>query len=226
MADPGMRRATVRTRQQTRERVRIVIAEDHPMYRIGVRRALDDVEQIEVVGEARDGMQALALLRGKRPDVALVDVRMPDPDGVAIVEIVVAEGLPTRVVLLSAFLDGALVHHALSAGAAGYLSKEEDGSALVNAILSAARGETVVSEGLKSAALEYVRRRATSRLLSPREAEVLELLAVGRHDAEIADRLGVSAETVHTYKKRLYAKLEVSGAAAAVAAAMRRGLLQ
>jgi two-component system, NarL family, nitrate/nitrite response regulator NarL len=206
--------------------VRVVVAEDHPVYRTGLRRALDDAAEIEVVGEARDGAQALALVRGKRPDVALVDVRMPEPDGLAIVETMAAEGLPTRIVLLSAFLDGALVHNALSAGAAGYLSKEEDESSLVNAVLGAARGETVVSEGLKGAALEHVRGRATSRLLSSREAEVLDLLAAGRHNAEIANDLGVSAETVHTYKKRLYTKLDVSGAAAAVAAAMRRGLLK
>jgi two-component system, NarL family, nitrate/nitrite response regulator NarL len=226
MADRGRRRPAIQPRSETPDRVRIIVAEDHPLYRIGLRRTLDDADEIEVVGEARDGAQALALVRGKHPDVAVVDVRMPEPDGLAIAEIVAAEGLPTRIVLLSAFLDGAVVHHALSAGAAGYLSKEEDEPSLVDAVLGAARGETVVSEGLRGAALEHVRHRASSRLLSGREAEVLELLAAGRREAEIAGDLGVSAETVHTYKKRLYVKLDVSGAAAAVAAAMRRGLLK
>jgi two-component system nitrate/nitrite response regulator NarL len=204
----------------------MVVAEDHPVYRIGLRRALDDGDGIEVVGEARDGRQALALVRGKHPDVALVDVRMPELDGMAIVQAATAEGLPTRIVLLSAFLEGAMVHRALEAGAAGYLSKEEDEASLIDAVLRAARGETVVSASLKGAALEYVRRRASSKLLSGREAEVLQLIAAGKPDAEIAGELGLGTETVHTYKKRLYAKLEVNGAAAAVAAAMRRGLLQ
>ena len=205
--------------------MRMVVAEDHPVYRIGLRRALDDGDGIEVVGEARDGRQALALVRGKHPDVALVDVRMPELDGMAIVQAATAEGLPTRIVLLSAFLEGAMVHRALEAGAAGYLSKEEDEASLIDAVLRAARGETVVSEGLKGAALEHVR-RVSSKLLSDREAEVLQLIAAGKRDAEIAGALGLATETVHTYKKRLYAKLEVNGAAAAVAVAMRRGLLQ
>jgi two-component system, NarL family, nitrate/nitrite response regulator NarL len=208
------------------ERVQVVVAEDHPIYREGLCRALDERAEIEVVGEARDGRQALALLRGKRPDVALVDVRMPEPDGIAIVEVAAAEGLATRIVLLSAFLDGALVHRALEAGAAGYLSKEERESSLIEAVLSAARGRTVVSVGLKSAALEQVRRGAASTLLSQRETEIVELLAAGKHDAEIAHDLGVGTETVRTHKKRLYGKLDVGSAAPAVAAAMRRGLLR
>jgi two-component system, NarL family, nitrate/nitrite response regulator NarL len=227
MADRDTRRSRIGPmRKAPVDRVRVVLAEDHPIYRQGLRRALDERAEVEVVGEARDGRQALALLRGMRPDVALVDVRMPEPDGIAMVEVAAAEGLGTRIVLLSAFLDGALVHRALEAGAAGYLSKEEGESALIDAVLGAARGQTVISEGLKGAALEQVRRRAASPLLSEREAEIVGLLAAGKRDAEIADDLGVGTETVRTYKKRLYAKLDVGGAAAAVAAAMRRGLLR
>jgi two-component system, NarL family, nitrate/nitrite response regulator NarL len=204
----------------------VVLAEDHPIYRDGLRHSLENHPEIELVGEARDGRQALALVRGKLPDVALIDVRMPEPDGLTITEAATAEDLPTRIVLLSAFLDGALVHRALEAGAAGYLSKAEDEAFLVGALLSVAKGEIVVSEELKGAALEHVRRQAPARLLSERESEILELIAAGKREAEIAEDLGVGTETVRTYKKRLYAKLDVSGAAAGVAAAMRSGLLR
>jgi two-component system, NarL family, nitrate/nitrite response regulator NarL len=206
--------------------VSVVLAEDHPIFRDGLRRMLEEHPAVEVVGEARDGRQALALVRAKRPDVALIDVRMPEPDGVAIAAAATAEDLPTRIVLLSAFLDGALVHRALEAGAAGYLSKGEDEETLLDAVLAAARGETVISTDLQRAALEHVRRRGSARLLSERETEILELLAAGKRDAEIADDIGVGKETVRTYKKRLYGKLDVNAAAAAVAAAMRRGLLR
>src|SRR5918994_5809049 len=99
MPDRGTSRTAIRPRRRALDRVRIVVAEDHPVYRIGLRRALEDGEAIEIVGEARDGRQALALVRGKHPDVALVDVRMPEPDGMAIVEAATADGLPTRIVL-------------------------------------------------------------------------------------------------------------------------------
>src|SRR5918996_727257 len=129
----------------TGDRVRVVLAEDHPIYRRGLLRALEAHEQLEVVGEARDGRQALALIRGKRPDVAVLDVRMPEIDGLGVLEILQSEEVATRVVLVSAFVDGAIVHQALVAGASGYVAKDADEETVCEAVIAASSGETAIS---------------------------------------------------------------------------------
>jgi two-component system, NarL family, nitrate/nitrite response regulator NarL len=210
------------------ERVRVVVADDHPFYRDGVSLGLTHSGRIEVVAEVDSGRAALDAIRRERPDVALVDYQMPDLDGVDVVRAVVRDALPTKVVLLSAHTDGAIVFQALQEGAAGYLPKDSPRSEIVDGVLRAARGRTVVPAELADGLAGEIRLRAHSDApaLSEREREVLSAFARGLSIPQVAGELFIGVSTVKTHTQRLYEKLGVSDRAAAVAEAMRRGLLE
>jgi two-component system nitrate/nitrite response regulator NarL len=209
-------------------RVRVVIADDHPFYRDGVSRGLARDGRVEVVAEAEDGREALDAIRREAPDVALVDYQMPGLDGLGIVRAVVRDKLPTRVVLLSAHTDSGRVFDALQEGAAGYLPKDARRAEIVEAVLKASRGETVVPAALAGGLAGEIRMRAqpAGPALSERERQVLEAFARGRSIPQVAEELYIGTSTVKTHTQRLYEKLGVSDRAAAVAEAMRRGLLE
>jgi two-component system nitrate/nitrite response regulator NarL len=210
------------------QRVRVVIADDHPFFRDGVRRGLTEDGRIEVVAEAATGREAIDVIRREQPDVALVDYQMPDVDGTGVVRAVVREELPTRVLLLSAHTDSAIVFDALQEGAAGYLGKEARRAEIVEAVLKAARGETVVPAEVASGLVGEIRLRAqpNAPVLSERERQVLQAFAQGASIPQVAADLTIGVSTVKTHTQRLYEKLGVSDRAAAVAEAMRRGLLE
>lgn len=209
-------------------RVRVVVGDDHPLFRDGVVRALASSDGIEVVAEADDGTAALAAIREHRPAVALLDYRMPGLDGAQVAAAVLRDELPTRVLLLSAHDDAAIVYHALQQGAAGFLPKDSTRGEIVAAVLNCARGRDVVAPGLASGLAGEIRRRAepSGPVLSPREREVLDMIAVGKSIPAIAGELFLAPSTIKTHVQRLYEKLKVSDRAAAVAEAMRRGLLE
>jgi two-component system nitrate/nitrite response regulator NarL len=210
------------------EKVRVVVADDHPLFRDGVVRALVGSGAVEVVGEADDGAAALALIREHRPHVALVDYRMPQLDGSQVAAAVRRDELGTRVLLLSAHDESAIVYHAVQEGAAGFLPKESTRAEIVAAVLDCAKGRDVLPAGLAAGLLGEVRRRAepTGPALSAREREVLAAIARGLTIPAIAGELFLAPSTVKTHVQRLYEKLGVSDRAAAVAEAMRRGLLE
>ena len=210
------------------ETVTVVVGDDHPMYREGVVRAMRDSGRIEIVAEVGDGRSALTAIREHRPAVALLDYRMPELDGLAVVAAVVRDGLPTYVLLLSATEDPATVYEALAAGAAGYLTKESDRDEIVAAVISCARGKGYVPTNVASGLANEVRHRSRGEatLLSPREAEIITLIADGLSVPDIAGRLHLAPTTVRTHVQNLYAKLGVSDRAAAVAEAMRRRLVE
>ncbi|MGH3724628.1 MAG: response regulator [Mycobacterium sp.] len=214
--------------QVSGEIVRVVVGDDHPLFREGVVRALTGSGQIAVVAEAENGASALALIREHLPDVALVDYRMPELDGTQVAAAVRRDELPTRVLLLSAHDDAAIVYHALEEGAAGFLSKESTRAELVSAVLDCARGRDVVTASLTSGLAGEIRKRAqpAGPSLSTREREVLRMIASGQSVPAIAKELFVAPSTVKTHVQRLYEKLGVGDRAAAVAEAMRRGLLE
>jgi two-component system nitrate/nitrite response regulator NarL len=209
-------------------RVRVFVADDHPLVREGLLRAVGDQPKLEVVGSAGNGREALEAIRDMRPDVALLDVKMPELDGIAVVRAVAREGLPTRVVFLSAYVDSAVAYRALAEGAVGFLSKEASAQTVCEAIVAAHQGETVLSPEVQGGIAEEIRLRAApERLsLSARENEVLVLIAQGLSAPDIAKRLHLSPATIKGHLHTLYEKLGVSERAAAVAEAMRRGLLE
>ncbi|MFK0224030.1 response regulator [Streptomyces vinaceus] len=208
--------------------IRVVLADDHPLYREGVRRALMQSGRCDVVAEANSGREALAAIREHHPDVALVDYRMDDLDGIAVVHAVVRDSLDTRVVLLSAFDDSALVFQALQEGAAGYLLKDASRSELVAAVTEATKGNVVLPPHLAAglAGEIRVRKDADGPVLTSREREVIVLFSQGLSIPQVAEQLFLAPSTVKSHTQRLYSKLGVSDRAAAVAEAMRRGLLE
>ena len=206
----------------------MVVGDDHPMFREGVVRALVTSGEVDVVAEADDGTTALELIKSHQPDVALLDYRMPGMDGAQVAAAVRRDELSTRVLLVSAHDESAIVYHALAEGAAGFLPKESSRTEIVNAVLNCAKGRDVISPELAAGLAGEIRRRAepAAPALSSRELEVLKLIANGLTIPAIAQRLFLAPSTVKTHVQRLYEKLGVGDRAAAVAEAMRRRLLE
>ena len=211
----------------TSEKVRVVVGDDHPMFREGVVRALVSSGEIDVVAEAEDGLSALEQIRTHQPQVALLDYRMPGMDGAEVAAAVTRDELPTRVLLVSAHDESAIVYKALQQGAAGFLSKESTRSELVSAVLKCAKGKDVIAPELAAGLASEIRRRNEPDVpaLSPREREVLKLIAAGSSIPTMAKELFLAPSTVKTHVQRLYEKLGVNDRGAAVAEAMRRKLL-
>jgi two-component system nitrate/nitrite response regulator NarL len=205
----------------------VFVAEDHPVYREGLVESIRERSELELVGEACDGREALDNIRELQPDVALLDLRLPELDAIAVLRELHDDPGPTRVVLLSAYSDGALIYEALEAGAAGYLSKDAAADQICAALVAAVEGETVLSEGLEQRLARQIAHRNGNgdSQLSGRESEILEQMAKGLSSTEIGAQLNLSQGTVKTYVRRAYEKLGVSSRGAAIAEAMRRGIL-
>jgi two-component system nitrate/nitrite response regulator NarL len=207
----------------------VLIADDHPLFREAIARVIRSRPDLELVAEAVDGRAALDKIRELAPDVAVIDVRMPELDGSDVLASLREEGLRTNVVFLSAFLDSKTVYDAVAAGASAYLSKEADSEEIVDAIAAAARGETILGPEVQTGLAEQIRFREENDArprLSDREHEVLKLIAQGLSAPEIGERIHLSTATVKTHLQHLYEKLGVSERAAAVAEGMRRGLVE
>ena len=202
--------------------IRVLAVDDHPMVRAGLRAMLAGAAGIEVVAEASSAAEAVAAARAHQPDVVLMDLRMPGGDGVHATALVLKERPGCRVVIVTTFDNEADIVRALEAGASGYVLKDAACDELVRAIRAAADGETALAP---SVAAKLVTRMLSPVALSRREIEVLDLVSVGRTNAEIGRRLLISEATVKTHLMHIYAKLGVSDRAAAVAEAFNRGLL-
>lgn len=209
-------------------RVTVVVADDHPLFREGMVRAVELRPDLRLVGEAEDGRAALALIREVQPDVALLDVRMPELDGLAVTNAIRRDDLSTKVVLLSAHVTPELVFRAVSDGALAYLPKELPREDICDAVAAAARGETRLPATVQTDLVRELQRHAATErpALTEREMQVLHLIAAGRSAPDIAKELVLSTATVKSHLLTLYEKLGVSERAHAVAVAMRRGLLE
>jgi two-component system nitrate/nitrite response regulator NarL len=209
-------------------RVSVVVADDHPLYREGVVRALQSSGAVEVLAEAGDGRAALSAIAEHSPNVALVDFKLPGLDGAAIAHAVTRDALPTRVLIVSAFTDSSLVYKAIESGAAGFVSKETRREQIVDAVMACARGENVIPPEIAAELVPEIRARrdVSGPMLTARELEILRLIAEGKSLPEIAKDLFLGLTTVKTHVQHLYEKLGVSDRAAAVATGIRRGLIE
>ncbi len=206
--------------------IRLLIVDDHPVVRDGLRGMLAGDPGLLVVGEASDGAEALAVVGSLEPDVILMDLRMPGMGGAAAIRALAERGVPARVLVLTTYDTDSDVVPAIEAGATGYLLKDSPREELVRAIRAAARGEAVLAPSVATRLVSQFRSPAPSHdALSERELEVLTLISQGETNRGAAARLFISEATVKTHLLHIYAKLDVNDRAAAVAVAYERGLL-
>jgi DNA-binding NarL/FixJ family response regulator len=202
--------------------ITVLIADDHPVVRQGLQVLLSVQDDIEVVGEAADGGQALALAARLDPDVILLDLKLPVLDGVAVLRELRACGLRTRALVLTSAADRGLVTLAVQAGAAGFLYKDVDPDALVRALRSVHDGNTLLAPEAAGSLLGAATAVQGIGALTSREREVLGQIADGRSNREIARRLGVSEKTVKTHVSSVLAKLGVADRTQAALLAVRQ----
>ena len=214
--------------------IRVLVADDQALVRAGFRAILEEQDDLEVVGEAEDGGQAVAISRELRPDVVLMDVRMPGVDGIEATHRLLRDGDAPRVLILTTFDLDEYVYEALKAGASGFLLKDAPRDQLVDAVRTVAAGEALLAPALVRRLIEdFVRRPAPGagspaelRDLTERELEVLTLVARGLANAEIATRLFVSEATVRTHITHILAKLGLRDRVQAVVLAYESGLVR
>jgi DNA-binding NarL/FixJ family response regulator len=208
--------------------IRLLIVDDHPVVRDGLRGMFAGNEDFEVVGEAANGGEALTLAETLRPDVILMDLRMPGVDGATAIrqlaERAIAQEAPARVLVLTTYDSDSDVVPAIAAGATGYLLKDSPREELFRAVRAAYRGESVLAPSVARRLISQLRSPA-QEALSERELEVLALIAQGVTNREAAARLFVSEATIKTHLVHIYTKLDVNDRASAVATAFERGLL-
>ena len=204
--------------------ITVVLVDDHPVVRAGLRGMLDAEPDLQVVGEAADGAEAVALAGALAPDVILMDLRMPGLDGVGATERILAGSDRSKVVVLTTYETDADILRAVEAGASGYLLKDASIAELAGAIRAAARGETVLAPSVATRLVRQVRNPGQPTL-SNREVQVLGLVARGMTNAGIGTSLHISEATVKTHLLRVFGNLDVSDRTAAVTTAMKLGLL-
>jgi len=210
--------------------IRVIIADDHPVFRRGLRRVLEGSGEVDIVGEAADGRAALDCARRLRPQVAIVDLQMPGLHGLEVTRAIARDLPDTGVLVLTMSEDDATVWTALRAGARGYLLKSAGEEGIIRAVRAVAEGELAIGPGIARRVLGFFSRPAPSPAgeafpeLTQRERDVLDLLVQGLPNAAIADRLGLTAKTVRNYVSAILLKLQVADRAAAIRAARDAGV--
>ena len=213
--------------------IRVVLADDHAIVRAGLRAVLGTARDMEVVGEAKDGREAVALVERLKPDIVVMDLTMDGMDGTAATQEIVAKGRPTKVLVLTMHAEKEYLIPVLEAGAAGYLVKSAADRELVDAVRAVARGDVymrpsaarVLARGVQKKD-EHATDRARFDKLTERERSVMRLVAEGYTAPEIGEKLFISPKTVDTYKQRINEKLGLSHRADYVKLALKLGLLQ
>jgi DNA-binding NarL/FixJ family response regulator len=210
-------------------KISVLLADDHTLVRAGFRNMLEGINSVEVIAEAGDGREALALIERHRPDVVLMDIAMPGLNGLEAARRVSKDFPNVHVVILSMHASEEYVLRALNAGAAGYLLKDADPAELELAIKAARQGNTYLSPPVSRQVSEYIQRTggkdSSLEKLTPRQREVLQLIAEGQTNREIAHTLGISVKTVETHRMKLMKRLDIHDIAGLVRYAIRKGLV-
>jgi DNA-binding NarL/FixJ family response regulator len=210
--------------------MRVFLADDHPLFRMGLRIALDQEDGIEVIGEANDGFSAVEKIQRDAPDLSLIDVDLPGMSGIRVIRVLRKAVPAMRILVLSTYDDEKYIHEAMQAGADGYLLKCIDVEQLVKIIRSVCDGKQIVSPFLVNLAMDINTRKDSGEPsagidLTQREKEILQAIIDGWSNKRISDTLFISIETVKSHVKSIYQKLQVKNRVEAAMAAVRRGLL-
>jgi DNA-binding NarL/FixJ family response regulator len=209
---------------------RVLIADDQTLFRSGLARLLDGDDRVTVVGEAVDGLDAVKLALALKPDVVLMDIKMPNLDGIEATRRIVTECPKTKVMMLTTFEADNHVIQALKAGASGYVLKDSQAGAIVSSILAVVAGERVMASAVANRVLEMLTGASTPKEfydgLTAREVEILKMLATGMANKQIAYKLKISEKTVRNHVSNMYEKLNIYDRAQAVLYAVRKGLVE
>ena len=205
--------------------INIVLADDHAIIRQGLAPLFEAEQGMELVAEAGDGREAWGLIESLRPDVAVLDISMPEMTGIEVTRRVVDAGLTTQVILLTMHDDPSAALEAQQAGASGYVLKDNSFDELVQAVYAVAAGGTFVTSSVREKLRKLQRQGKTAALLSKRELEVIKLIAQGRTSKEIGQIMDISPRTVDTYRMRLMDKLDLHTLADVVRYAVRTGMI-
>ena len=208
--------------------LRVVLVEDHTLMRAGIRALLQALPDVEVVGEADNGPDAVSLVASTRPDLILLDITLPEMNGLEVAERVAKEYLPTRTIILSMHTDAVYVRKALQAGASGYIVKDAGVQELEAAIRAVTRGETYLSPGVKGPSAQYLSNDPTEdplKRLTRRQRETLQLMAEGQTTKAIALILKLSEKTVEYHRAKMMARLNIYDVPGLVRFALRSGLI-
>jgi DNA-binding NarL/FixJ family response regulator len=214
----------------TPTRIRVIIADDHPLFRDGLRATVESEPDIELVGEAATGLEAVALASRLTPDVALMDIKMPDLDGIEATRRVMAESPKTRVLVVTMFEDDDSVLAAMRAGARGYVVKGMRSADAIRAIRAVAEGEAIFSPAIAGRLIRMLSQASPAARpgvfpeLTERERQTLELIAQGHKNSVIAERLHLSPKTVRNYVTSIFDKLQLADRSQAIVKAREAGL--
>jgi len=207
-------------------RISTLVVDDHAVVREGLRRLLSQEEDVTVIGEAASGEEAVAQVRRRRPDVVLMDARMPGMGGIRAMQEILSEHPQVRTVVFTAHGEEELLWESLDAGADGFVLKDSEGPALIGAIRQVVAGEPYVDQRLAPDFLRQLSRPRPTGVLSARERQILQLLADGCSNREVSERLVLSVETVKTHVKHILAKLDAEHRTQAVAIGIRESLIE
>jgi len=222
MKSQSVAKKTVKVVQEKKLRMSVLIADDHSVVRQGLVSLIEDKPDMSVIGEASNGREAAELWKKHRPDVTLLDLRMPELDGVGAIKVIRAADENARIIVLTTYDGDEDIYRAIQAGAKGYLLKDVPCEALLDCVRRVHRGDTCVPVNLAAKLAQRVSRKT----LSEREINVLKLLAQGKSNKEIGSALFISEGTVKSHLKRIFGKLGVISRTEAVAKASRCGLIQ